>query len=245
MPPKKTPQPRSDRAAAARAARAAQERAEQRRRLMMIGGVVAVIVAILVVGLVFQSSRDTEVVAAPAGQGEHGVTIGDPDAPHEVVVYEDFLCPFCGELEARTGDRLSELAEAGDVFVEYRPYNLLSQLGDYSERSTSAFAVVLEESGPETAKAFHDLLYDEQPEEGGDYPTNEDLLALAVEAGADEAAVRDGILETAKADWVEAATQAARDAGVRGTPTVLVDGEVFQSGGDIDDFADALLDEVS
>lgn len=242
MSSKNARQSRTDRAAAARVA---QERAERRRRLLMIGGVVGVIVAILVAGVIFQSSRDTDVVAAPAGQGEYGVTIGDPEAPHDVVVYEDFLCPFCGELEARTGDRLSDLAEDGDVYVEYRPYNLLSQLGDYSERATSAFAVVLDESGPETAKAFHDLLFDEQPEEGGDYPTNEDLLALAVEAGADEAVVRDGILETARADWVEEATQAARDAGVRGTPTVLVDGEVFQSGGDIDDFADALLAEVS
>ncbi len=238
---------RASRLERAAAAQAQQARQERRRRLVMIGGVVAVIVAIVVAGVLIQSARDTsgDVTATPAGSGEYGVTVGDPDAPHQVVIYEDFLCPFCGELEARTGEELAAAADEGRVYLEYRPFNLLAQVSDYSERATSAFAVVLAESGPEVAKSFHDLLYDEQPEEGGPYPDNEALLALAVEAGADEAAVRDGILGTTETDWVEEATAAAREAGVRGTPTVLVDGEVFQSGGSIDDFADALLEQVS
>ena len=45
-------------------------------------------------------------------------------------------------------------------------------------------------------------------------------------------------------DWVTKATKAADDAGVRSTPTVLLNGEVFQDGTTIDDLADNLIAEL-
>jgi hypothetical protein len=54
----------------------------------------------------------TEQAVAPAGEGEHGVAIGPDDADHEIVIYEDFLCPFCGDLETSTGERLDAAVEA-------------------------------------------------------------------------------------------------------------------------------------
>ncbi|ANH38768.1 Serine/threonine-protein kinase PknE [Nocardioides dokdonensis FR1436] len=232
----------ADRTARAQQARAEQERAERRRRLLSIGGVVLAMVLIIGVGFVIQRSRDTssDVAAPAAGQGEYGVTIGAADAPHDIVVYEDFLCPFCGALEEVSTDDLARLADEGKVTVEYRPFNLLSRIGDYSARATNAFAVVLEESGPETAKAFHDLLFENQPSESGPFPSDADLVALAVEAGAEESDVADGIESGARMDWVEEATRAAQDAGVQGTPTVLLDGEVV-NGGSVEEIADALV----
>jgi protein-disulfide isomerase len=160
-----------------------------------------------------------------------------------VVVYEDFLCPFCGELEATTRDDFERLAEDGDLLVEYRPFNLLERISDYSPRAVNAFAVVLEESGPEVAKRFHDLLFDNQPSESGPFPDDQDLLDLAVEAGAEEAAVSEGILEGTMRDWVDEATAQAIDAGVRGTPTVILDGEVVQ--GSAEEILDAVLEATA
>ena len=45
------------------------------------------------------------------------------------MIYEDFLCPFCGALEAATHDDLAALAADGQVRVTYRPFVLLSQVG--------------------------------------------------------------------------------------------------------------------
>lgn len=243
MSSKSTRQSRTDRA---EAVRLKQERLERRRRAVMIGGVIAVVLAVVLVGVLVQGARDTsaDVTAPPAGSGEYGVTIGDPDAPREVVIYEDFLCPFCAVLEGETRTGLAELADDGQVYVEYRPFELLSRFGDYSARATNAFKVVLEESGPETAKEFHDLLFENQPAEDGEHPDDDQLVEWAVEAGADEAAVEDGIRDQAQSDWVAAATEAADAAGVPGTPTVLVDGEVFQAGGSIEEFAESLLVEL-
>jgi len=236
--------------AAERAERAAQLRreqqaAERRRTLLAVGGGVLAVLVLLGGTLAYTLSQDStsDIVAESAGESAYGVTIGPDDAPHEIVIYEDFLCPFCGQLEAATRDDLAELAEAGNVQVEYRPYELLSGIGDYSRRATNAFAVVLEAEGPEVAKVFHDLLFEEQPSESGPFPSDEDLIDLAVEAGADEDAVTDGIVGLSQADWVDGATQAARDAGIQGTPTVLLDGEVLQPAS-VDDLADQMISGV-
>ena len=234
-----------DRAARAAEARAAQQRAERRRTIRMATIVAAGMALVVLVGFLLTRALDTstDVSAAPAGASEHGVTVGDPDAPHTVVVYEDFLCPFCGELEGATRDDFERLAEEGELLVEYRPFNLLERISDYSPRAVNAFAVVLEESGPEVAKRYHDLLFDNQPSESGPLPDNQDLLDLAVEAGAEEDEVSEGILEVTMRDWVDDATAAAIEAGVQGTPTVILDGKVVQ--GQPQDILDAVLEATA
>ena len=235
---------RESRAERAAAALKEQQRAERLRRTLMIGGVVVVILAIVLGGFLINRARDTsaDVSAPPAGSGSFGVTIGEKSAPHSVVIYEDFLCPYCGELEKRTRDDLAQLADDGKVQVEYRPFNLLGD-GEksYSYRSAGAFSIVLDKSTPEVAKKFHDLLFENQPDESGPFPKSSELADLAVEAGADESAVRSAIEGDEGADWVTTATAAAQKAGVQSTPTILLNGEVFQSGTTIDDLANDLI----
>ncbi|MFW6776037.1 DsbA family protein [Nocardioides sp. CPCC 205120] len=156
---------------------------------------------------------------------DYGIAFGDPEAEHRVVIYEDFLCPFCGRLERETNDDLTQLVDSGQVVVEYRAFNLLSRVGDYSERAANAFAVVMDTAGPDAAKAFHDLLFANQPAESGALPDDDWLVDMAVAAGADEEAVRGPIEDLAYGDWVAAATDAATDNGVRETPTVRINGE--------------------
>lgn len=235
----------ADRASRAAAALEAQQREERRRRNLMVGGVVVGIVVILLAGWLIARSLDTtDDVSAPAAGSEFGLTIGPSDAPHEVIIYEDFLCPFCGEFERASSEDLEALAADGKVKVEYRPFNLLSNIGDYSERSAGAFSIVLDASGADVAKRFHDLLFENQPSESGPFPSHDELVDLAVEAGAEEDDVRSAIEGGEGADWVTRATEAAFDAGVTGTPTVLLDGEVFQDGRTAEQLAENLISEL-
>lgn len=175
---------------------------------------------------------------------DYGFAFGDPGADHRVVIYEDFLCPFCGALEAASSDELTRLVDAGDVVVEYRVFNLLGRISDYSLRAANAMAVVMDAAGPDAAKTFHDLLYDQQPSESGPFPDDDWLVDQAVVAGADEDAVRPGIEGLAFEDWVEEAGTAAADNGVQGTPTVLVDGQQV-GGASIDEITQNILGQVS
>jgi protein-disulfide isomerase len=232
----------NDRASRAAAALEEQQRQERRRRNLMVGGVVGVILVIILGGYFISRSLDTTTdVNAPAAGSEFGLTIGPDDAPNKVVIYEDFLCPYCGDLEAASRDDFTQLAADGKVQVEYRPFNWLSSLGDYSARSAGAFSIVLDKSGADVAKKFHDLLYENQPEEKGPFPSDDDLADLAVEAGAKDSDVREAIANNDGADWVERATKSAVDTGLQGTPTVLLNGEVFQDGRTVEDIAKNLI----
>ena len=225
----------------------AQQARERRRRLLIVGTVAAVLVLVVVVGLVIQGQRDTtgDVATAPAGASDsYGLVLGDDGAPHDVVIYEDFLCPICAEFEGLTNDGLSEAVEAGQARVEYRPVDFLSRFGDYSLPAANAFAVVLDAAGPEAAKEFHDALFAEQPSESGPFPEDSWLVEKAVEAGADESAVKSGIEDLAFEQWVENATEQASKDGVNSTPTVMLDGEPV-SGETLGARADNLLKGLS
>ncbi|GAA1923329.1 DsbA family protein [Nocardioides hwasunensis] len=227
-----------------RAKALAEERrkAAKRKQQMSRFGIVAAVLVLLVGGyfLVTNLGSDKPDTAPQGASASYGLVVGEDDAPKSIVIYEDFLCPFCGQLEATVGDQLNAAIEAGEVKVEYRPIPFLSRVSDYSPEAANAFAVVLNESGPEVAKEFHDLLYANQPEERGPYPSTDDIVDLAVEAGATEADVRPGIEDMAFEGWVDAAADAAGKADVTATPTVLIDGQ-RATGQTMQDLANEIL----
>lgn len=238
-PKKKSPGSRADEKASAAQRRAARQekaarqaealkaqRAAQKRKERLVTGAVVAVVLVLVVGVVWWQTRDEGPTATPDGiVDQYAFTVGEPGAAHEVVVYEDFLCPACGQFEAATGDAFAQAAEEGKVYVKYYPLNFLSRFGDYSERAANAAAVVLDTAGMETAVAFHDELFADQPSEGGDMPDDDWLVEKAVAAGADEDEVRGPIEDMKFEKWVEKATDEASKAGIRQTPTVRLDGQ--------------------
>jgi protein-disulfide isomerase len=236
---------RDSRAERAAAALREQQRAERRRATRMIAGVVAAILVVVLGGFFLTRSLDNSgsVSAPPAGTGSYGVAIGQKSAPHDVVIYEDFLCPYCGELERASHTKLASLAQQGKVYVEYRPFNLLDT--SYSVAAASAFKVVLDKAGPAAAKRFHDELYANQPAEGGPYPSSSWLIDKAVAAGASRSAVSSAIQATAQKGWVARATAKAKAAGVNSTPTVLLDGKVFTDWRTMNDLATNLVQQVS
>ncbi|GAB3037340.1 membrane protein [Nocardioides flavus (ex Wang et al. 2016)] len=202
------------------------KKAKRKEQLTRYGLIVGVLVLVVGGYFLFTNLGSDKPDTPPAGASDdYGLVVGEADAPKSIVIYEDFLCPFCGQLEQTVGDQLDEQVEAGEVNVEYRPLPFLSRISDYSPEAANAFAVVLDESGPEVAKAFHDLLFDNQPSESGPFPDEDQLVEWAVEAGAEEDAVRPGIEDMTFEGWVDAAGDAASDAGIDSTPTVLIDGE--------------------
>jgi protein-disulfide isomerase len=84
------------------------------------------------------------------------------------------------------------------------------------------------EAGPEAFAELHRILFEYQPAEGTAGPSDAQLVAWAVEAGADETAVRPGIEGGEYDQFVVNATDQMSKDGVNGTPTVLVDGELVE-----------------
>jgi protein-disulfide isomerase len=215
----------------ASAIRKEQEAKERRRRTVVITVAIGAVLALLLaVGYALQSSRDTTGQVATAPQGvvdKYAVPRGDTAAPVTVTVYEDFMCPFCGDFEAASRDVLQKYVDDGSAQIHYRVLSFLDRASsgsEYSTRAMSALGVVLDTSGPEVAAKFHDLLYENQPEEGSEGLSDAKLVDLAVQAGAARGDVS-GPIEAAKFEqWVKNATDDASKREVTTTPTVLVDG---------------------
>ena len=238
---KQRQQARAERAAAALQEK---ERRERRRQILTVVGVLAAIAVLVGGGFLVNSLRDqtpANASAVPPPGSDLGLTVGSDTAEHTLVVYEDFLCPFCAEFEKQTRDQLAQLADQGKVQVEYRPVVFLSRAGPYSGDSTLVFMVVHDLYGDEVAKSFHDLLFESQPSEEGPFPSREDLYSLAAQAGADAGELSAAIDEGQGADQVEAATKKAADLKINSTPTLVLDGKAFTTGRTIDDLAANLL----
>jgi len=215
---------------------AARKEAKRRRLLTALGGlVIAGLVAAIVVAVVqatsgedSPSSASGEVVQ-PANVLEWSIPVGDEAAPVTVAIYYDYMCPACGGFEKANGGEVERLVEEGTARVELRPISFLdgqSRGTEYSTRAGNAIATVAD-GAPEQVWDFHRALFEAQPEEGTEGLSDEEIAEVATGAGV-PAAVVDRFTEDTYEGWIAAATEASGRAGVKGTPTILVDDEAFE-----------------
>ncbi|MFZ2503435.1 MAG: thioredoxin domain-containing protein [Nocardioides sp.] len=231
---------KSERAAALLAE---QQRKERARQFAIIGGVAAVV---LLIGVLtwLAMSRDTTggtVATNPGGTTDYAVVVGDADAPTTVTIYEDMQCPVCAQFEAGVADQLAAAVDAGKVKVEYRIVSFLDRAStnEYSSRAANAAFAVSDQAGEKAFQAFHDLLFANQPAENGPGHEDAQLIAYAVEAGADEASITPLIEDKAFEQYIVNATDQMSKNKVTGTPTVFIDGKRIE--GSPQDAVDAVL----
>ena len=209
---------------------------QQARRAMIQGGIgVAVVFAVIVVTIVVLLNRGGDADPSAADGPEQATAdgsfvVGNPDADLTVTIVEDFQCPACKQFESIVGDQLDEYAAGDEVRLEYRSIAFLDNASstDYSSRALNASACMMDE-GTETWLAWHGLMFDGQPAEGGAGLTDAELAAIAGEAGADEAEKFTCIEANTYGDWVKATTEKVMDEDFTGTPSVYVNGEKIEA----------------
>ncbi|QTE29825.1 DsbA family protein [Pengzhenrongella sicca] len=256
-------QQRDDARLKALAMRAEQDKRARRSRIIAISGLVAAlavlaVVVVMILGQAKPTAEDLDPdnplldVSAPAGATDNGgITVGagggagttSPDSTVTVSVYLDYMCPICGQFETANAATLDEMVTAGEITVEYHPIAILDRLSQNTEFSTRAAqaAAFIADADPEHFIDFHDGMFANQPEENTTGLSDEEIAAIAVEAGvaqatADEIAADGGAFTT----WVTAATAQSSIDGVTGTPTVKINGEVT----DVDLLTEGPLEEA-
>lgn len=216
--------------------RAEQEKAAREarvRRIITFSGIGVVVLA--VIGLVTWGILSNAGKAPQAGDGvkaTYAAVIGKDTAPVTLDVFQDFICPVCGEFEKANGADVAKLVDAGTVKLRIHPMNFLddSSLGSkYSTRAANAFVTVWK-AEPDKALAFNTLLYQNQPAENTTGLTDAKIAELAKQAGVSQAVI-DTFAQLTNADFPTNATNEAYAQGVTGTPTVFVNGTKF--GGDL------------
>lgn len=232
----------TDKVALAKKQAQAQVRAQERRTAItwiVIGVVLVGLFAALVAYIVRQGD------VADVGAGDqatpsvatenYGLPVGTTGVVGEALdesrvrvdLYIDFMCPICGVFEESQGPVLEQLREEGTADIYYHPISILdraSQGTEFSTRSASAAALIAEES-PENFLGFVEAMFLNQPEEGTTGLSDAEIQEIARVAGVPDDVVAK-IPDYAYASWVRSATEQASIDGMKGTPTVAINGDM-------------------
>lgn len=153
---------------------------------------------------------------------------GPVDAPVEVVVFEDFLCPHCATFAETVAPRIENAyVESGQVAYYVKNFVVI---GPESERIAEVGECVADQ-GDDAYWAFEQVAYRSQSQL--DRATAIDLAQEYV-AGLDRAELDACLAEGRGLEAVRADVARAQALGLRGTPTVFVNGsEVRGTYGDV------------
>ncbi len=203
--------------------------ADRRRNLFIQIGLTAIVV-LVGVGLVLYIVTSSKKPAPGEAKSirvtsSNVVTKEGTDEPKAVLsLYEDFLCPACGNFEKQFGPTVNKLIDTGAVAADYNMVSILDKQGDgYSTRASNAAYCVADES-KDAFRRFHAALYAQQPEEGvGPFPDNARLIEVARQAG-----VSGGVPDCInKGRYTEMAKGLAKATSVNSTPTIRINGQDY------------------
>ncbi|WP_435198682.1 DsbA family protein [Janibacter sp. GS2] len=221
-------------------ARAAAPKAGAGANAIVIGGIVMVLAIVIVVAAVSINAVRT---SGGASELPQGVEQGEPIEPYAdakpakdapvVDVYEDFRCPACKQFEASSGQTITELAEDGTIRLRVHLMTLIdNNTGGESSAVAGSSAICAADQGKWTE--FHEALFALQPPtETADgfpesaYPQAAEAAGLSGDALDEWQQCTD---DTTYVDYVQGVDDASVKAGIKGTPTVKVEGTTLDLG---------------
>jgi len=254
----------------AREFRKQQAKVERRRKVLTQGGIVLGVVVIAgLVGLTIYGAQPKPVIW-PENMATDGIVLNEgmvaeasaaladgalPLTPTEdpsllnITIYQDYLCPICGQFDAANGETLAQLVNTGAAKLSIHPISILNSKSagtKYSTRSANAAACVATYS-PNNFWDFNQAMFANQPAEGGPGLSDDDLKKLAAGAGVSNTSAIDACISDRTFEgWVDAQTKRALTGplpnttvpNVTGTPTVIINGQQYM--GSVSDPAEFL-----
>ncbi|WP_314422743.1 thioredoxin domain-containing protein [uncultured Microbacterium sp.] len=195
-----------------------------------VSAAVVVVLAVLATVVVVLNNQATAPGVAPdseiVNQETGAISFGDGD--QTIDTYIDFMCPICGQFEDAYGEQLQAAAADGTITLNIHPISILdraSQNTQFSTRAANSMYCVATEA-PDAALDYFNLLFANQPEENTAGLSDDQLIELATQAGADSAAdcITDGTYSRFVANRTTE-TPVDPATGNFGTPTVAINGD--------------------
>lgn len=204
------------------------ERQKVRSRWITIGliTVAAVILVFAFVAPTLKGAGDIITVTPMALPEANGLTLGNPNAPVTIDVFVDFQCPACQYYTTTIEPVvIQNLLSAGNVKYTIHHYPFLD--GDGAKNNgESDQAANASMCANEQGKFWdlHAIIYANWNGENQGNLSNVRLEAMAETAGLDMDAFNDCFRSRAYQDDIQADFDLGETMGVRGTPTVFVNG---------------------
>ena len=214
------------------AVREKRQQRQRQQRLYILLGIVAIaliIAAILIVPNLLPAGDIVQItpVSRPMVDGR---SLGDPNAPVKIDVYEDFQCPAC---RTYTSDIESQIVDnyvaTGKVYYTFRHFPFLDDNAIRKESDQSANASMCA-ADQNRFWDYHDILFANWDGENQGAFTDKRLVAFAEAIGLDMNTFNDCFNANQFQTEIEADLTAGRDTGISGTPSVLVNGRIISPG---------------
>lgn len=207
-----------------RQARLERNRAQQRRgqlRWLVYISIAAVVVVVLLI----LSNQ----VTAPEERtyiNKNGTSLGDADAPVELIEIADFQCPVCrswwNDVEEQV---IAEYVDNGQVSFTIRLVGFLDavQNGESTRSAEAGYCAADQNMFWE----FHNVAYTNWAGENAGAFRDDRLVAFANSIGLDMGAFNACFNDREKLAEVDAAREFAQGLGINSVPTFIINGQVY------------------
>lgn len=206
-----------------------ERRRRDQQRSLLTGILIVVGIAVIITGIVIYRTQASigditvpEFFNYPASEG---AAIGDPNAPVRIEEFSDFQCPACRQFhDLSLAQILETYVNTGEVYYVYRNFPFLDSQSPGNESQDASMAALC---AGEQGKfwQYHDMLFANQIGENVGSFARPRLNAIADQLGLDPS-FKDCLREGRYADQISADVAAATEAGVRSTPSFLVNGQL-------------------
>ena len=201
--------------------------------------VLAMVLLVVITGVVFsimgQNNKENASLAALDGTKLKSAIVSTIDTANgsaitlnaglakTVDIWEDPQCPVCKNFENANGDYIDSLVRDKKATVRF---HVLSFLGDESVRAANASFCAADEG---QYLDFHHALYAVQsPLENSGFWSNDKLVSIGKKIGITSTKFADCVTKGSKVDLVKANYDSMPKFGVKGTPTVFIDGKLWE-----------------
>ena len=201
--------------------------------------VIAMVLLVVVTGVVFslmsQSNKENASLAALDGTKLKSAVVSTIDTANgsaitlnaglakSVDIWEDPQCPVCKNFEDANGSYIDSLVRDKKATVRF---HVLSFLGDESVRAANASFCAADEG---QYLDFHHALYAVQSRlENSGFWSNDKLVSIGKKIGITSAKFATCVTKGSKIDLVKANYESMPKYGVQGTPTVFIDGKLWE-----------------
>jgi protein-disulfide isomerase len=207
-----------------------QRRQQERRRTILTGMIIVAAIALVITALIiFRTQAAISGIVVPdfynyPGQTD-GTSMGDPEAPVQVVEFSDFQCSACSFFHDETLAQVVEnYVNTGKVHFIYRSFPVIDSRVARKESHTAALAGYCA-AEQNRFWEYHDLLFANRIGENAGSFTIARLEAMADILGLD-AGFKRCLAEERYLDRLNEDIQLARGLGVNSTPSFTINGKL-------------------
>lgn len=192
---------------------------------LIVGGVllVALVIAMLIFNNRTSNVSSTTYSSMPAEWIDR-TSLGDPNAPVVIDMYEDFLCPACQQWTAQVKPQLVEdFVKTGMVRLQFNQFPL-QQHNPGAIMASQASECAADQG---LFWPYHDRVFQGAASRGQAGTTFEALMGYARDLGIDEPAMRTCMSSLVHQQTVVDSLNRVAQLGLNSTPSILVNGQLM------------------